>query len=187
MEVWDARLYEWINPGKASRIDRDTRIRRTIDSVDVLGEGNVRPNFVAGIEMAKPHSFATMKEALESTGEGLEFLMNHGVDPRFNQWRREPRSNLVKETQQPPVPTEYYIRLMSKRYETWKKYGLRLPTRIDFSESNRYMGYDHGTYDDFPLLMEAPSYQHTDKRTPEEIVQVAAGWDEPRELTISKV
>jgi len=187
MEVWDERLYQWINPGKAGRIDRATWIRRVLDSVDVLGEGNVRPNFVAGIEMARPHGFTTMKEALDSTGEGLEVLMSHGVDPRFNQWRREPRSNLVKEHEQPPVPTEYYIRLMSKRYETWNKYGLRLPTRTDFMETNRYMGYDHGTYDDFPLLMEAPWYQHDDKRTPEEIVQAGAGWEAPRELTIHGV
>ncbi len=184
MEVWDARLFEWINPGKARRIGRDDWIKRTLDSVDVLGEGNVRPNFVAGIEMAKPHGFATMKDALASTAEGLEVLMSRGVDPRFNQWRREPRSNLLREHEQPPVPTEYYIRLMSKRYEIWKKYGLRLPTRIDFSETNRYMGYDHGTYDDFPLLMEAPWYQQADKRTPEDVVQAAAGWETPRDITI---
>ncbi len=184
MEVWDARLYAWINPGKAGRIDHETWIRRTLDSVDVLGEGNVRPNFVAGIEMAKPHGFETMEEALASTSEGIETLMRYGVDPRFNQWRREPKSNLVREHAQPPVPTEYYIRLMSRRYEIWKKYGLRLPTRTDFMESNRFMGYDHGTYDDFPLLMEAPWYQQAEMRTPEEIVQVGAGWESPREISI---
>jgi len=184
MEVWDARLFEWINPGKARRIGRDEWIKRTLDSVDILGESNVRPNFVAGIEMAKPHGFATMEEALASTTEGLEVLMSYGVDPRFNQWRREPRSNLVQEHEQPPIPTEYYIRLMSKRYEIWKKYRFRLPVSNEFNESSRYMGHDHGTYDDFPFLMEAPWYQHPDKRTPEDVVQAAAGWDAPRKLSI---
>ena len=183
MEVWDERLYNWINPGKAARIDRKTWIKRTLDSVDVLGEGNVRPNFVAGIEMAKPYGFESISEALESTSEGLEILMSHGVDPRFNQWRREPRSNLTREHEQPPIPTEFYIRLMTRRYETWKKYALRLPTRIDYSETNRYMGYDHGTYDDFPHLMEAPWYQIPGIRTPEEVIQAAAGWKHQRKLT----
>lgn len=51
-------------------------------------------------------------------------------------------------------------------------------------ESNRFMGYDHGTYDDFPLLMEAPWYQHAKMRTPEEIVQVGAGWEAPHKISI---
>jgi hypothetical protein len=184
MEVWDSRLFEWINPGKASRIGRDEWIRRMFDSVDVLGESNVRPNFVGGIEMAKPHGFATIEEALASTTAGMKEMMSHGVDPRFNQWRREPKSNLVQEHPQPTVPTEFYIRLMSNRYDLWKKYGLRLPVKIEFSETNRYFGVDHGTYDDFPLLMEASWYQHPTRRTPEELVQLAAGWETPRKLSI---
>ena len=110
--------------------------------------------------------------------------MRHGVDPRFNQCRREPKSNLVQEHEQPTIPTEYYIRLMSKRYEIWKIYRLRLPVSIEFFETSRYMGTDHGTYDDFPFLMEAPWYQHADKRTPEEVIQVAAGWEKPRKISI---
>jgi hypothetical protein len=184
MEVWDSRLFEWINPGKARRIGRDEWIKRMLDSVDILGEGNVRPNFVSGIEMAKPYGFATVEEALASTTEGLDVMMSHGVDPRFNQWRREPKSNLVRECEQPPIPTQFYIRLMSNRYDLWKKYGLRLPVRIEFDETHRYLGIDHGTYDNFPLLMEAPWYQHPHKRTPEELVQLAAGWKQPRKVSI---
>jgi hypothetical protein len=184
MEVWDKRLFEWINPGKARRIGHAEWIRRMLDSVDILGESNVRPNFVGGIEMAKPYGFESVDEAVASTTEGLEVMMSHGVDPRFNQWRREPQSNIVEEHEQPPVPTEFYIRLMSNRYELWKKYGLRLPLTTDFNETRRYFGAGHGTYDDFPLLMEAPWYQHPDKRTPEELVQLAAGWKQPRKVSI---
>jgi hypothetical protein len=184
MEVWDERLFEWINPGKARRIGHAEWIRRMLDSVDILGEGNVRPNFVGGIEMAKPHGFDKIDDAVRSTTEGLEIMMSHGVDPRFNQWRREPRSNIVQEHEQPPVPTEFYIRLMSNRYELWKKYGLRLPEKADFNVTRRYFGVDHGTYDDFPLLMEAPWYQDPTRRTPEAVVQLAAGWNEPRQVSI---
>ena len=184
MEVWDPGLFAWINPGKESRIGRDEWVKRMIESVDVLGENNVRPNFVGGIEMAKPHGFVTIKEAVASTTEGIRVMMSHGIDPRFNQWRREPNTNLVREHEQPPIPTEFYIRLMSNRYDLWKKYGLRLPTMSTLCESTRYFGVYHGTYDDFPLLMEAPWYQSPDKRTPEELVQLAAGWNEPRKISI---
>ncbi|MFN0304619.1 MAG: radical SAM protein [Burkholderiales bacterium] len=184
MEVWDRRLFEWINPGKNRRIGYDEWIKRMVDSVDVLGEFNVRPNFVGGIEMAKPHGFATIKEAVDSTTTGIDFMMAHGIDPRFNQWRREPKTNLVKEHEQPPVPTEFYIRLMTNRYEIWKKYGLSLPVKREFTVARRYMGNDHGTYDDFPLLMDAPWYQDPKCRTPEEVLQRAAGWKVPRKLSI---
>lgn len=184
MEVWDRRLFEWINPGKNRRIGYDEWIKRMVDSVDVLGEFNVRPNFVGGIEMAKPHGFATIKEAVDSTTAGIDFMMAHGIDPRFNQWRREPKTNLVKEHEQPPVPTEFYIRLMTNRYEIWKKYGLGLPVKREFTVARRYMGNDHGTYDDFPLLMDAPWYQDPKCRTPEEVLQRAAGWKAPRKLSI---
>jgi hypothetical protein len=184
MEVWDERLFEWINPGKARRIGHAEWIKRMLDSVDILGEGNVRPNFVGGIEMAKPHGFDNIADALRSTTEGIEIMMSHGVNPRFNQWRREPRSNIVQEHEQPAIPTEFYIRLMTTRYELSKKYGLGLPVKADFNPTRRYFGTDHGTYDDFPLLMEAPWYQDPTRRTPEDVLQLAAGWKEPRKVSI---
>jgi len=184
MEVWDERLFEWINPGKARRIGHAEWIKRMLDSVDILGEGNVRPNFVGGIEMAKPYGFATMDEAIASTTQGLDIMMRNGVDPRFNQWRREPHSNIVQEHEQPPIPTEFYIRLMGNRYDLWKKYGLRLPVKAEFIETRRYLGVAHGVYDDFPMLLEAPWYRHPTARTPDELVQLAAGWKEPRKVAI---
>ena len=38
----------------------------------------VIPNFVAGVEMAKPFGFATVDEAIASTVEGLDFFMSRG-------------------------------------------------------------------------------------------------------------
>jgi hypothetical protein len=46
-----------------------------VDAVDVFGETNVRPNFVSGVEMAKPHGFATVQEAVQSTSDGFDFMM----------------------------------------------------------------------------------------------------------------
>jgi hypothetical protein len=170
MEVWDRRLFEWINPGKAHRIGYDEWLKGMLDSVDVLGEGHVRPNFVGGIEMAKPYGFDSVDEAVASTTEGLDVMMSHGVSPRFNQWRREPKSNLVKDYSQPPIPTEFYLKLMRNRYELWKKYGLPLPSKGSLIPSRMFMGAEHGTYDDYPLLMDAPWYQDPMLRTPEDII-----------------
>ena len=186
MEVWDKRLFEWINPGKNSRIGYDEWVKRMLDSVDVVGEFNVRPNFVSGIELAQPYGFATVDEAVASTTAGIEVMMSHGVDPRFNQWRREPRSYLVKHYSQPPIPNEFYFKLMRNRYELWKKYGLRLPVKPELLPETRFLGVNHGTYDDYPLLMEAPYYQDPTLRTPEAVLQRAAGWTEPRQVCIHR-
>ena len=158
MEVWDRRLFEWINPGKARRIGWENWVKWMCESVDVFGDGNVTPNLVAGVEMAKPYGFATVAEAVQSTAEGLDVLMSHGVMPRFNHWCREAGSYLVKEHEQPPPPLDYYIQILAIRYELWKKYRLPYPHgnyRYDPMHPNESpMGVYHGAYDDFILLME---------------------------------
>ncbi len=159
MEVWDRKLFDWINPGKARRVGWDNWVKWMVESVDVFGETNVRPNFVCGLEMAKPYGFATVKEAVKSTTEGMDFMMRHGVFPRFNQWRREPGSNLVSEHPQPAVPLELTIELMRNYYEIWKKYGLPIAHHNGAHPEARVMGRGHGTYDDIILLNELPDYE----------------------------
>ncbi|MDZ4342862.1 MAG: radical SAM protein [Candidatus Binatia bacterium] len=159
MEVWDRKLFDWINPGKSRRVGWDNWVKWMVESVDVFGETNVRPNFVCGLEMAKPYGFATVKEAVKSTTEGMDFMMRHGVFPRFNQWRREPGSNLVSEHPQPSVPLELTIELMRNYYEIWKKYGLPIAHHNGAHPEARVMGRGHGTYDDIILLNERPDYE----------------------------
>jgi hypothetical protein len=158
MEVWDKRLFEWINPGKNRRVGWDGWVRSMIDEVDVFGEGNVRPNFVGGVEMAKPYGFETVSEAVKSTSDGVDFMMSHGIIPRFNQWRREPGSNLVSQHDQPAIPLEYYLQLMGNYYNSWKKYNLPMPRR-ECVHPERRIGSGHGTYDDILLLNELPDYE----------------------------
>ena len=129
-----------------------------IDEVDVFGEGNVRPNFVGGVEMAKPYGFETVAEAVKSTSDGVDFMMRNGIIPRFNQWRREPGSNLVSQHPQPAIPLEYYLQLMGNYYDSWKKYGLPMPRR-ECVHPERRIGSGHGTYDDILLLNELPDYE----------------------------
>ncbi len=154
MEVWDPKLFAWLCPGKHRQVGRDEWVRRLIDSVDVFGPGEVKPLFVGGVEMARPHGFKTVDEAVESTAAGVDFLMSHGVVPRFNQWRREFGSPLVEGCEQPPIPLDYTIRLMRRRYESWKRYKLPLPNMGRLLTPTRHLGVGHGTYEDEILLLE---------------------------------
>jgi hypothetical protein len=57
IEIWDKRLLQWICLGRDKHIGYDEWIKRTIRAVDFWGRGRVNPNFVLGVEMAKPHGF----------------------------------------------------------------------------------------------------------------------------------
>ena len=55
------------------------------------------PNFVAGVEMARPLGFATVDEAIASTTEGLDWFMSRGITPRFTTWCPEPTTPLGRD------------------------------------------------------------------------------------------
>jgi hypothetical protein len=124
-EVWDARLFEAICPGKARVIGRDTWVRRILDAASVFGAPGVIPNFVAGVEMARPYGFTTVAEALRSTGEGLDFFMSHGIAPRFTTWCPEPLSVLGRD--QGAAPLEYHAGLLRLWRDTHRKHQLPVP------------------------------------------------------------
>ena len=121
-EVWDERLFGIYCAGKARHVGRPEWISRILGAAEVFGPANVIPNFVAGIEMAKPAGFATVDEAIASTAEGLDFFMSHGVSPRFTTWCPEPLSVLGKE--QEGAPLEYHVRLLQVYRDTRAKYHL---------------------------------------------------------------
>jgi hypothetical protein len=125
-EVWDPRLFNLLCAGKARHIGRDAWIRRILDAAEIFGPENVIPNFVAGIEMVRPHGFATVEDAVASTAEGLEFFMSRGVSPRFTVWCPEPLSELGR-SGNGPAPLEYHVRLLSAYREIRAKYRLPAP------------------------------------------------------------
>lgn len=125
LEVWDERMFKILCPGKEQAFGQDELIKRSLDCVDLFGEGNVCPNFVAGVEMAQPWGFKDAQEAIRSTAEGWDFLMSHGVIPSYVNWCIEPYSALAGH---PPVPLEYYVGVDQAWYETWKKYYLPPPS-----------------------------------------------------------
>ena len=160
MEVWDRKLFEWINPGKNRRVGWDNWVQGMVDAVDVSSaRPNVRPNFVSGVEMARPYGFDNVADAVKSTSSGFDFMMKHGIFPRLNEWRREPGSNLVANHPQPTIPLEFYLELMANYYATWKRYSLPIAPHNSVHPETRIMGRGHGTYDDIILLNEVADYE----------------------------
>ena len=121
IEVWDKRLFETFCPGKSRHVGRDEWIRRTIDAVEIFGEGNVSPDIVAGVEMARPYGFETVSAAVESTTAGLDYLMSHGVVPHLDSWCIEEGTAFAGH---PPIPLDYFIQIDRAWYETWRKHKL---------------------------------------------------------------
>lgn len=158
MEVWDKRLFAWINPGKAERVGWDNWVRWMCDAVEVFGNGCVQPSFVSGVEMARPHGFQSVADAVNSTSGAFEYLMSRGILPRPQQWRREPSTALCKEAEQPPVPLDYYIQLTRNWYECFQKYRAKLPAfgkrKAGLLPERNLLGPVHGAYGDFAMIAE---------------------------------
>jgi len=124
-EVWDPRLFAALCPGKERYIGREEWLRRVVGAAEVFGPSRVIPNFVAGVELSRPHGFATVEEALRSTGEGLEFFMSKGIAPRFTVWCPEPLSELGSD--QGPAPLEYHAGLLRLWRDTHARHRLPVP------------------------------------------------------------
>ena len=125
-EVWDADLFAAYSPGKNRYIGRDEWIKRVIDAADIFGPSQVIPNFVAGIEMAKPCGFSDVETAIASTQEGLAFFMSHGVVPRFTTWCPEPTTPLGKLNPE-GASLEYHLRLLEVYRDTLAQFRLPSP------------------------------------------------------------
>jgi hypothetical protein len=142
MEVWDRKLFQWMCPGKDKFIGYDEWIKRTIRAVDFWGRGRVNPNFVLGIEMARPHGFEDVGAAVKSTAAGWDFFMEHGVLPRFNLWTREAGSAFAD---QPAPPLEFFMEGQKAYTELRWKHGYEPP----FPAGNDRFSYSLNCLQDF--------------------------------------
>ena len=125
-EVWDKRLFSLISPGKERYVGREEWHRRIFDAADVFGARFVIPNFVAGVEMAKPFGFASVDEAIASTTEGLDYFMSRGITPRFTTWCPEPTTPLGRDNPD-GAPLEYHVRLLEAYRAAIDRHGLEPP------------------------------------------------------------
>jgi hypothetical protein len=125
-EVWDPELFPKICPGKTRYIGRDEWIRRIVDAAEVFGPAHVIPNFVAGVEMARPYGYTDVEDAIRSTAEGLEFFMAQGITPRFTTWCPEPMTPLGDANPE-GAPLEYHLRLLEVYRDTLLGHRLAPP------------------------------------------------------------
>jgi hypothetical protein len=125
-EVWDKRLFSIISPGKERYVGREEWHRRIFDAAEIFGPRYVIPNFVAGVELAKPFGFATIDEAIASTTEGLDHFMSRGITPRFTTWCPEPTTPLGRDNPD-GAPLEYHVRLLESYRDTLRRHGLQPP------------------------------------------------------------
>jgi hypothetical protein len=148
IEVWGPDLFAWVCPGKNHFIGWDKWIKQTIGGVDVFGRGMIQPNFVLGVEMAKPRGFEKVSDAVKSTAGGWDFLMSHGVLPRFNQWYIESGSAFANQ-EQPPF--EFFIEMQKAYTELRWKHKFDPPFPSTMSRSSYPLSclqdfeYYHGT------------------------------------------
>lgn len=120
LEVWDQRLFARLRPDKEQKIGWEEWVRRLLDQVYVYGWNAVLPTLVVGLEMVEPGGFKKVEEALASTGEGIRFLMRHGVVPNLIHLRAHPNSASAGQRQ---PPTGFFLELDRVWYDAWVKYG----------------------------------------------------------------
>jgi hypothetical protein len=125
-EVWDKRLFTIISPGKERYVGREEWHRRIFDAAEIFGARHVIPNFVAGVELAKPFGFETIDEAIASTVEGLDYFMSRGITPRFTTWCPEPTTPLGRDNPD-GAPLEYHVRLLGAYRDALGRHGLEPP------------------------------------------------------------
>jgi hypothetical protein len=75
--------------------------------------------------MARPAGFERVDDAIDSTVEGLDFFMSHGISPRFTTWCPEPLSVLGRD--QGPAPLEYHVRLLRRYRDARAAHRLAAP------------------------------------------------------------
>lgn len=125
-EVWDPALFPLISPGKQRAIGRDEWIRRIVAAAPVFGPANVIPNFVAGVEMARPYGYTQVEDAIRSTAAGLDFFMAQGITPRFTTWCPEPMTILGDQNPE-GAPLEYHLRLLETYRDALRAHHLAPP------------------------------------------------------------
>lgn len=128
LEVWDAKLWESVIPGKARAVGREEWLRRLVRAVEIFGRGRVATNFVAGIELAAPNGFRTPEEAIESHREAFRWLLEQDILPVFTFWSVLPGSRFSR---QDVPPTDYFLRLgealhhLMLEYDVYPQVGFR--------------------------------------------------------------
>src|SRR6266545_3371554 len=130
LEVLDERVFGWVCPGKAEKVGYREWKRRLVSAVGIFGRGNVGTGLVGGVELAKPHGFATEDDALAATLREAEDLASQGVTTVYIVWVPRPGSAF---RDQRNASLDYYVGLAKGLHGLRVKYGLS----ADFDDYRR--------------------------------------------------
>ncbi len=126
LEIWDKELWEKICPGKSKFVGRENWIQGLTDAVDIFGRGNVMSAFVSGVEIMQPYGYST-QQALESSLEGAEFLLQKGVLSLFTLYW--PRDTSEFEEKSGSIH-DYFLELSHEYHKLRKQYNLQIPNKF---------------------------------------------------------
>ncbi len=121
VEVLDERLFSWICPGKARWVGYREWKERLVRAVDIFGRGRVDTGLVAGVELARPHGFASEAEGLERTLHEAEDLAARGVSTVFIVWSPRPGTALGGQRN---ASLAYYVALARGLHQLRVRYRL---------------------------------------------------------------
>ena len=123
IEVLGEDKFNWICPGKASKIGYREWKKRLIEASEVFGRGNVNTGLVAGVEMASPKGYATEADALKRTLDEAEDLAQKGVATVGCVWTVSEGSVFFRQN----APSlDFYIKLSKGLDGLRRKYGLNI-------------------------------------------------------------
>jgi hypothetical protein len=127
IEVLNERVFNWMCPGKAKWVGYQEWKRRLVAAVGIFGRGRTNTAVLAGVELAKPHGFATEDEALQGTLKEAEDLARQGVSTVSIVWSPRPGTGLGD--QKNSASLDYYVRLVKGLHGLRLKYAL--PVEFD--------------------------------------------------------
>jgi hypothetical protein len=121
IEVLDEEKFNWICPGKASKLGYREWKQRLVEAVGIFGRGHVNTGLVGGVELAGPNGFAREDDALDATLSEADDLASHGVATVQIVFGPAPGSQFSK---QRPASLDFYIRLSVGLDEIRRRHGI---------------------------------------------------------------
>ncbi len=126
IEVWDARLFEEVCPGKAKNRGRERYLEAYEDAVDILGWGHVGTNMPPGVTVMAENGHQSWQESRDSQIEGIRWLIKNGLFPTFIALRLGPGSIYGddKANRAKLPPTEYFLDAGLAHHKAMLEYDL---------------------------------------------------------------
>jgi hypothetical protein len=127
LEMWDKNFFNALCPGKARTVGYEKWVEALEFAAGEFGFGNVRCNFVAGIE------------PMERTLEGVDYLSSRGIVANCNIW--EPANGTALAGHRSPGP-EWYLELNKKAADILRANGITFEQAVNIHPNTDWLYHD---------------------------------------------